>query len=219
MEHLPVPNNAIRKDPELVKYVCSKAYDGGPFLEYPVREGVGHALPLDGTIPGGSPFWLHESHDPTPNEELEDFFQRWLFFGLIHEILGDRYPDEELTRVVDGHHGPPKVLSTSRLVEILDAWVADAQAGRISRSPTYEHVSECLRLTFATLRAAGPKFDPTLKLCLASLGEIFAFAVNKAFDIMKSIRGNLCPVSWAVDVLIKDEYWSHKWLEAGWCPR
>lgn len=212
MDHLPTPKNAITNKRAIVPYVCLKDYDGGPFLTYPIREGVTHALPPDGKIPGGSPYWQHERTHPTPKQEQEDFLQRWLFFGLIHELLGHRYRPEDLIRTVETDHGKTSIVLTSGLVERLDKWIDDMHAGLVNPRHTYEHISECLRLAFATIYGAGPDFDPHIKLSLASLGELFALAANRAYNV----RDNKCPNTFCR--LIDHDYWRDPMLSSGWCP-
>ena len=89
MEHLPSPMNSLHGGSKTVPYVCKKFYDGGPCLTYLVREGKPHVLPATSITLGQLPYWQYEKLHPTPKEELESFFQTWLFFGLIHEMLGD----------------------------------------------------------------------------------------------------------------------------------
>ena len=40
MDHLPYQKNGVGTGRAVVPYVCLKDYDGGPFLTYPIREGV-----------------------------------------------------------------------------------------------------------------------------------------------------------------------------------
>ena len=213
MEHLPTPNNVVTNERTIVPYVCMKDYDGGPFLTYPIREGVTHALPPDGNIPGGSPYRLHEQRYPTTKQEQEDFFQRWLFFGLIHEILGDRYRPEDLICNIETDDGETSTVSTLGLVETLDKWIADIHAGFVNPCHTYEHIAECLRLAFATIHGAGPDFDPRIKVSLASLGELLTLATNEAFN---ATENNKCPS--AFSRLIDVSYWENKMVSSGWCP-
>ena len=214
MDHLPTPSNFLTNERTIVPYVCMKDYDGGPFLTYPIREGVTHALPPDGNIPGGSPYHLHEKRYPTPKQEQEDFLQRWLFFGLIHEILGDRCRPEELIRTIEIDDDQTSIVSTSGLVEILDSWVADIHAGIGNPRHHYEHIAECLRLVFATILGAGPGFDLRIKISLASLGELFTLAANEAFDASEK---NKCPTV-HFSLLIDDSHWENQMLSSGWCP-
>ena len=206
MDHLPIPDDVVSNPKAIVPYVCLKDYDGGPFLTYPTREGVPHALPPDGNIPGGSPYRQHERTYPTPKQEQEDFLQRWLFFGLVNEILDHRWRPHIL---IDGK---TKVVSTLGLVETLDRWVADIQTGNLKPRNTYEHVAECLRLTFATIHGAGPDFDPRVKISLASLGELFAIAANEAYRA----QNNKCPSTFSL--LLDFDHWKSTLLSSGWCP-
>ncbi|KAM0804471.1 hypothetical protein BDR22DRAFT_818114 [Usnea florida] len=211
MDHLPTPKNFLASEKTFVPYVCKKTYDLGPFLTYPVRECVTHALPLDGKNPGGSPYWAHERKYPTPKPEQEDFLQRWLFFGLIHEILGDRYKPEDHIRTIKTDEGESSFVSTLGLVETLDQWLSEVH-GSVSLRHTYEHIAECLRLTYATLFGAGPDFNPKVKLSLASLGELFALATNEAYHP----REDKCPSIF--HYLVDNAYWKQPMLASGWCP-
>ena len=211
MDHLPTPKNYLASEKTFVPYVCKKTYDLGPFLTYPVRECVTHALPLDGMNPGGSPYWAHERNYPTPKPEQEDFLQRWLFFGLIHEILGGRYKPEDHIRTIKTDEGESSTVSTLGLVETLDQWISDVH-GSVNIRHTYEHIAECLRLAFATLHGAGPDFDPNVKLSLASLGELFALATNEAYHP----REDKCPSIF--HYLVDGAYWKQPMLASGWCP-
>ena len=147
-------------------------------VTYPTREGVAHALPPDGNIPGGSPYRQHEQTHPTPKQEQEDFLQRWLFFGLVNEILGHEWKPDTLIRPTENNDAERKVVSTLGLVEALNRWVAGIQTGNLKPRNTYEHIAEYLRLAYATIHGVGPDFDPRVKISLASLGELFMLAIN-----------------------------------------
>ena len=211
MEHLPTPKNARTDERVVVPYVCLKDYDGGPFLTNLIREGVKHALPLDGSIPGGSPYRRHELTCPTPKQEQEDFLQRWLFFGLIHEIIGDRYKPANLTHTIESDGGEIKMVISSGLVETLDKWIPDIKSG-CKPCHTYEHIAECLRLSFATIRGTSPGFDPRIKLSLALLGELFTLAANEAYGAMHS----KCPQIFSI--FIARDHWESNMVSSGWCP-
>lgn len=212
MDHLPIPDDVVSNPKAIVPYVCLKDYDGGLFLTYPTREGVAHALPPDGNIPGGSPYRQHERTYPTPKQEQEDFLQRWLCFGLVNEILDHRWRPDILIRPTQDNDGETKVVSTLGLVETLDSWIADIQTGNLKPRNTYEHVAECLRLTFATIHGAGPDFDPRVKISLASLGELFSLAANEAYRA----QNNKCPNTFSP--LLDLDHWKSTVLSSGWCP-
>ena len=212
MEHLPSPLHSLHADQTKVPYVCSKSYDGGPFLTYPVREGKEHVLPAASRSPGQLPFWQHEKLHPTPQGELESFFQTWLFFGLVHEILGDFCTPQEFIRA--SQEAPDKVISTSNLISITETWISRVING--DTVTTYDHLAECLRVTYAALRAVNPAFDKRIKLSIASTGEVFEYAVNKAFRIENMAKDNKCPASWCK--LIDEASWTESMRAAGWCP-
>lgn len=212
MEHLPSPLHSLLDGQIEVPYVCSKSYDGGPFLTYPIREGKGYVLPAASTTSGQLPFWQHEKLYPTPKDELESFFQTWLFFGLLHEILGDLCSPQDFIRAAQ--EAPDKVISTSSLVSVTEAWISRVINGELVT--TYEHLAECLRVTHAALRAVNQAFDQRIKVSIASTGELLAFAVNKAFHIENMARDNKCPASWLS--LIGEVPWTEIMRAAGWCP-
>ena len=213
MDHLPTPKNVVTNERTIVPYVCLKEYDGGPFLTYPARESIAHAVPSGGNILGGSPYQQHERTHPTPKREQEDFLQRWLFFGLVHEILGDRYKPGDLISTTQADNGETTIVSTVGLVEALDKWIADIHAGFVNHSLTYDHIIECLHLTFNTLFGAGLDFDLRIKVSLASLGELFALAVNEAYTGMDKKYPEV-----PFHALIDHAYWEKPMLLSGWCP-
>lgn len=81
---------------------------------------------------------------------------------------------------------------------------------------TYEHVAECLHLTFATLRAAGPEFDLRIKISIASVGELTEYAANRAFKIENFVKDNKCPVAWRS--LFDNSPWIERLRRSGQCP-
>ena len=212
MEHLPVPKHSIHEEHKTVPYVCRNSYDGGPFLTYPIRENKPHVLPSASQTPGQLPYWQYEKLHPTPNEDLESFFQTWLFFGLINEILGNLCSPDDF--IVSASGEASKSVSTSKLIDIAETWVFKVLNGEILT--TYEHLAECLRLAYATLRAPGPTFNQRIKLSIASTGEVLEYAVNKAFQIENWARDNKCPGSWRP--LVDAEWWTAAMRAAGWCP-
>ncbi|MCJ1293247.1 hypothetical protein MMC34_004801 [Xylographa carneopallida] len=212
MEHLPTPTNSLHGELKAIPYVCWGPYDGGPFLTYPGRVGKPQALPAVSNTPGQLHYRDYERHYPTPKDELESFFQTWLFFGLIHEILGGLCISDNFIQLSKDTRD--KFVSTSKLSALIETWVAHVLDGR--PSTTYEHVAECLRVVFATLRAAGLTFDQRLKLSIVSTGEIFEYAANKAYQIENLVTDNRCPAGWVS--LIDKSSWTATMRAAGWCP-
>lgn len=213
MEHLPTVPGRTVPGLETVPFVCEKPYDGDPFLTYPIREGKPHIVPDTGVVlEKAVPIWQHEKRHPTPNKDFEAFCQTWLFFGLIHELLGNICEPEDFVRPdEDGDGG---IISTSRLPGLVEQWVKSVEDG--SSTLTYDYVAKCLRLTFETLSAAGPEFDSRVKLCIASVGELIKLATNKAFGIKDEVLENKCPPSW--DGLFEKTFWVEQLRRSGWCP-
>ena len=213
MDHLPVVPNGIVRGLETVPYVCEKPYDGGPFLTYPIREGKPEITSDEAGMPDTvQPFWQYEKRHPTPNKDFEAFCQTWLFFGLINELLGDTCKSADFVRLDKA--GDSRVISTAQLAGLVEQWVKNIEDG--SYAMTHEHAARCLRLTFETLRAAGPEFDLRVKLCIASVAELFTYATNKAFGVVNWVSDSKCPSSWRR--LFNDTLWVERFKMSGWCP-
>ena len=213
MDHLPSVPNATVPGLEIVPYVCQKSYDNGPFLTYPVRENRPEIVP-DAAIEGKASLREYERLHPTPNEEFEAFCQTWLFFGLINEFLGKICTSADFLR--PGVDGISSIISTSQLPILVERWVASVQDGS-SSGLAYEHVAKCLRLTHTTLMATGPDFDLSVKFCIASVGELFEYAANRAFGIGNHVLENTCPTSWRVPFGETTQF-ERLWGRSGWCP-
>ena len=105
--------------------MCEKAYDGGPFLTYPVRDNRSEIIPDAGQA-GGNPLREHERLHPTPNKEFEAFCQTWLFFGLINEVLGNICQSADFVR--PDEVGDGRTISTSRFVRWSNKYESEAMA-------------------------------------------------------------------------------------------
>ena len=211
MEHLPVASTGAVEGLTTVPFVCQKPYDGGPFLTYPIRVNRPEIVP-DANRVGQQPLFEYERLHPTPNKDFESFCQTWLFFGLINEFLGDICRSDDFVRRGEGGEG--RILSTSRLPGLIEQWMKSVEDG--SSDVNYEHVATCLRLTYATLTAAGSEFDASVKFCIASVGELFEYAANIAFRVENLVSDNQCPASW--HVLIDKTPWIERLGVLGWCP-
>ena len=211
MDHLPAVPTATVPGLETVPYVCKKSYDGGPFLTYPIRENRPEIIP-DAANAGKEFLWQHEKRHPTPNEEFEAFCQTWLFFGLINEFLGNICTSADFMQ--PDKDGDKSFISTSRLPALVEQWVTSVQDG--SFGMTYEHVAKCLRFTHQTLKATGPDFDLSVKFSIASVGEYFEYAANRAFSIGNLVLENACPTTWRS---LFGQAMQAEWLgRSGWCP-
>ncbi|KAI9735787.1 MAG: hypothetical protein M1818_006396 [Claussenomyces sp. TS43310] len=117
MEHFLLPQDPS-SSPVKVPYVCQEPYDGGPFLEYPIRKKKSWLLP-DTENPRFMPYRLREVLHPTPTREQEAFLQTWLFFGLLHTLQGETFDAEDY--IVTATSNPKlRYISTSKMLPNLD---------------------------------------------------------------------------------------------------
>lgn len=101
MEHLPPV--AKPYEPISVPFIAEE-YDGGDFAEYPNRRG----LDLERLTKG--------DFQNLSSDQVASFLQTWLYFGLIHGILGVNFKTEDLVRVDDEGK---KWLTTAKLPKCL----------------------------------------------------------------------------------------------------
>ena len=195
MEHLPVRTGNPRSVFPPIPWVCNDEYDGGPFLEYPSRLG----LPRLEVGWLGKLSLVNQSHlRAMPSAESESFLQKWLFFGLLHEILGDLYHHEDFVTITEDDEGKRAIITTAVLVSRLEKWGETITQDEGPRMAIYEHIAQCLNLTYACLMVRCPAFDNDLKFHLASVAEIVAYAANKACNVAWTDhpRRSLVPLIW-----------------------
>ncbi|KAI4185090.1 MAG: hypothetical protein L6R41_004329 [Letrouitia leprolyta] len=150
----------------------------------------------------------------TGGDDLEPFLQQWLYFGLLNEFLGQYISPKDLVRVISTDAASTKVLSTSSVPEALQTWVEVTQSQSRDALPVYEHLADCLQLLWANLRALKPYVNEELILMLASLGELFSFAIEEAFKEIPKERKH--PKTWLS--IIDQEYWVNKMRMSRFCP-
>ena len=212
MEHLTLPKYRTIKEHPVIPYVCEEAYDEGDFLSYPKRANVPFAiLPSEHEQSG-----LSHGHDyPSSQQESECFLQKWLFFGLIHTILGRYIRPQDLVYDYKTASTPQKVLKTSSVPIAVQRWVEDVKAERLDPMPRYQYISSCLSLTFSNLKDATPHINQNMAISYISLGEMLCFAANDAFNVVDLINENRCPNQW--HTLVNDSYWKDRMTANGFC--
>ena len=217
MDHLPYPGSATGMKRTIVPYICQEDYDGEEFLTYPNRKWNLPTLHLDGFFPNRLMLSHQTQLASLSTHDIGSFYQTWLFFGLIHEILGSICVPEDIIYMCEDHCGYTKAVSTSKVIPALEEWVARVRTGKVEPSVTYAHIAECLCLTHAALsiQAVRSHFDPNIQLSLASLGQTFTYAANAAFGITDIKKDSKCPSTWCM--LIDNGYWKERLLAHGWC--
>ncbi|KAI4178645.1 MAG: hypothetical protein L6R41_008297 [Letrouitia leprolyta] len=130
-----------------------------------------------------------------PQSQLEPFFQSWLFFGLLHEILQDSYRLDDF--IATSLHGG-QVITTAKLLSHLREWEHTIQERNTTSTKKHEHLCGCLKLTRACLGVEFPAFDNDLRFQLASVSELIGYAINKAFKVVwiDDPGRSLTPINW-----------------------
>ncbi|MCJ1389969.1 hypothetical protein MMC18_002827 [Xylographa bjoerkii] len=179
MEHLRLPRGAVLTEIDLVPYVADKDYLGVPFLSYPIQKGFSHAIP----IRGQSEFRVYNTLHPTPVADLERFLQTWLFFGLLQEVLGPSYRHDDFVRVIRDISGTRQVLTTSKLLSLLDQWVPSAIEKARSSDTWCNHLATCLNIVAQSFIVQDDPFNPRISFSIATTGEIIAGAATHFFKV------------------------------------
>jgi hypothetical protein len=228
MDHLLLPNHPT-SDRVKVPYVCKERYDGLPFWYYPKRKG----LPL--LAPGPPGFTEYESMHPTPATEQEPFFQTWLCFGLLSELMGGNNQGEcqdldlvqedagqanVLTRIYENliHIDNGSVyITTVNLVPLMDDLMPLASTSTTDTNvakENYRHFSRCIDWAYETLHTCGPDFDHRIRFSIAAIGETLSLRVNAVCRDL-GMRGD-CPTRWSEGYYNADVKQQMK--INGWCP-
>ncbi len=175
MDHLPLPADPILPLPE-VPYLCDEHYDVTiPFLEYPRRKGRPWMTPSVGE----TPYANHEKLFPMQTHDLESFFQTWLFFGLLAELLAGLYSREKFVSKSERDGSP--IISTKQLQSLTEQRFEFVRTlDKPAQKKIYVHAVQCIDLTTRILPVAAPDFDCAVKNSIASVAELLGNAIDKA---------------------------------------
>lgn len=226
MDHFLLPTDPVASKLGAVPYVVTTPYDGGPFLTYAVRQGRPW-LSLPDSREENFEHMYPEKLQPLVKEEQEAFFQTWLFFGLLREVLGDLYR-EEYFLIQDENKPRKSFVSTTNLVPLLNnalnirtGYNAREQVSCEERSQPrveyeantmekkYDHISECLKLAAYVIRLAVPKMDGIIKFSISSVCEVIAYTLPPVWR--KEVAG-----MW--ETACFHEAMRTQMLSTGWCP-
>lgn len=213
MDHLLLPKDPLPTALDKVPYICVEKYDGGPFLSYPHRKQKPWVVP-DENDPLYIPYATFEKMRPTPKAEQEAFMQAWLFFGLLNEVLGDLYCEEDFL-VKDPAERDRFILCTKKLRPLLKA-TCRLRFGKTSQATRrqFEHLRKCLTLVVTVSFAFHSEFDWRLMCSIAAVHEATVYTLNHIAQRLG--WANIPNLPWAkkfFGVAI-----STRMLEAGWCP-
>ncbi|KFY15368.1 hypothetical protein V491_05708 [Pseudogymnoascus sp. VKM F-3775] len=125
-------------DPIFVPYIGDRVYDGLGFAGYPARR----VFDIDGLLKG--------DFKEASSDQVASFFQTWLYFGMMHEILGAVVKTADFVRTDEYGN---KWLTTNKLPGVLHK--VRLLVDREKTLPEYSHeyverrnncIAKCLRL-------------------------------------------------------------------------
>ena len=213
MDHLLLPKDPLPTTLDKVPYICVEKYDGGPFLTYPHRKNKPWVVP-DVNDPLYIPYAAYEQMRPTPKKEQESFMQAWLFFGLLNEVLGDLYHEEDFL-AKDTDDTDLFILCTKKFRPLLKA-ACRLRFGKTSHATRrlFDHLRKCLVLVITVSLALNPEFDWGLMCAIAAVHEAIVYSLNHVAQRLGS--ANIPNMPWAKQFFGAAIY--TRMLEAGWCP-
>ncbi|MCJ1365350.1 hypothetical protein MMC16_004471 [Acarospora aff. strigata] len=212
MDHLLLPKDPVTSTLTKVPYVCKQKYDRGPFLTYPLRidkawipEIASHGL-ISPTI--------YQQFDTCPKEEQESFFQTWLFFGLLYEILDGAFFEEDY---IDTTNPGCILLCTEELLPQLNRFW-DSRKENVSEESfgQFDHIRDCLFMAAKLWNATHPDFDWRIKYSIAVLSEVVGHGLQEAYTALKLGGDTRLYDGWGSGFCgpqIRSQM-----LSCGWCP-
>lgn len=168
MDHLPYPEDAKFR-PAAVPYTCKVPYDGGKFAGYPERCGFNKTLFYDG------------SFAQVPPDTRAEFFQAWLYFGMLSEVL-----EANLNEFVNERE---LLVTTTKLPFWTRKW--QRRFRRMSKSAKYkelERIHECLAEVAAIMKFLKYEasmghgvFDEDVEMSILVLAETLETVVSSTY--------------------------------------
>lgn len=161
MEHLGLPSGARLMEEDEIPYVSSMDYSRVSFLDQVKNNEMfrANADQLDME-------YISACASKMTITDLESFFQSWLFFGLLQEMLGDHFNHDEFVRSTPSR----AVISTESLPTRLRQWIIDPEVGQTRIA----HVRHCLIVAHRALMATPDAFNMKVKLGIAATAEVIA---------------------------------------------
>lgn len=201
MDHLPPVSRPY--NPVQVPYLGGR-YDGEDFEGYPMRQHLDLQRLQKGDPQGRS------------NAEVARFIQTWLYFGMLHGVLGVDASTQDFVRVEvsDQHY-----VTTQKLKEYLQRWrsLMDQERGDSSNDsliPRNQQALQCLKYSHAfwfgldeTQR--NELVGAEIGLSIHILASTLEHALTSIYDI---------PVSSVPWRLTRNDFLAQRMQNYGWCP-
>jgi hypothetical protein len=218
-------------------YVSRTRYDGGPWDSYPARMGMSSLSAWDGNTFDQLEYHRLERLNPTPLEDLEQFLQTWLYFGLLAEFLrGDTSASESIS-------SPPKDAKSKDIIEgiykailvpdgdktfikldsdCLNSFLQDARP-RIPNDPKvkkkyYDRLMLCLHCTNSVMWVVPKTFNHGVRCAIAALGELLTNTIYVASKLLEAQPTfTKLPGGWGFRRWFLDEDAKTSMQNHGWC--
>lgn len=205
---MPYPTNPALPLLE-VNFVCGdiEKYDGLGFIDYPLRRGW--------SPQAGSSQWINCSSEVAAKRA-----QNWLYFGLLHEIFGSEYSQENFLRpnpnglgsLVDTRTLPDLLFRLSRLKYYEWAWIFD-----FNKSKDLEFVNRCRPICVeANLQS------DLLDRCMADCRTV-SLSIKV---LLQSVQTAICNLEqneseslMVTNHVFPTRLTHDRMIEAGWCPK
>jgi hypothetical protein len=213
MEHIPIPHSPLHLRPK-VPVLSTDPYDGLQFETYPQRRGFDLARLYRGD------FGQHSS------DRTNAFLQTWLYFGVIHQVLGQDHGCRDLFITVEAgfENG---IITTAMLEEMTSKRLLELRSALYDINPqtvqsawkTYFDLRHCLHilLALATVHedrrdfAARWPLSPTVDMSLRIMGHYLTSCLYPALMWVAPHDTTLFkfPVAYATIAAM---------CNASWCP-
>jgi hypothetical protein len=216
-------------------YVCTKRWDGGPFLSYAHRERKTHIVPA--LVRFTSDHWPETPRDTPYSEykELEAFYQTWLFFGLIAEFFGLNERCDGGMRHIEPSQAAAemaafydeciveedgrKYITGAKVLSSFPLLQKRIQQARPTLLQSTSHLRDCLAVTYQLLQEVrNAWFDRNVKYSIAALGEFLMYTLRLVLAESEFDMDHRLSYAWQRLYLEHRSLLSKKMLAHGWCP-
>lgn len=201
MDHLPPVSRSY--NPVQVPYLGGE-YDGEDFEGYPMRQDLDLQRLQEGDLQGRS------------NADVARFLQTWLYFGLLHGVLGIEVSTQDFVRVEGSDR---RYVKTQKLKEYLQRWRSLMDQERRGSSddsfiPRNQRALECLTYSHAFWFG----LDETQRNELVG-GEI-GLSIHILAATLEHALTSICdiPVLSVPWYLTRNTFLTQRMLKYGWCP-
>ncbi|KAG8533558.1 uncharacterized protein KY384_001298 [Bacidia gigantensis] len=182
-------------------------YDHGPFMEFPER--IGFSSLVTAVVGGDEVVW-------TSNSVLKrdwGFFQAWLFFGLLHQVLQESYCARDF---ILGHPHLDLEISTTRLPILIEKWRDKALIVQTPDEDAIQYLVTCLNIASQCLNHLEKHFDSQIRASTASIVHGLGIAIYHSSHISASRSARPFLITFDTPPSTREV---ERMTCLGWCPQ